>query len=95
MKIRRRKYEEALIDHFGRRLLENLLLIKQGRRPEISSPVRLAKWANEVSRIAFVFHPELRPEGSFERAMVAKRGRKAGLRGNRLSEFIEEEMRVA
>lgn len=47
------------------------------------------KWANRLTKAAFLLHPELRPEDSLERYFVAKLGRQQGHRGAELTTFVE------
>jgi hypothetical protein len=51
----------------------------------------LRMWVNEAAHAMFQMHPELREEGSLPRYFVAKAGRKNGLRGAALTEFVEAE----
>ena len=50
-------------------------------------------WAMEAAHSVFEMHPELREDGSLMRYFVAKKGRKSGLRGKALTEFVEAEYR--
>lgn len=52
------------------------------------------KWAVDAAHLAFQLNPELREPGSLHRYFVAKAGRKHGLRGERLSIFVEEIYRI-
>jgi hypothetical protein len=50
-------------------------------------------WAAEAAHAVFELHPELREDGSLPRYFVAKEGRKMGLRGAALTEFVESKYR--
>ena len=67
------------LDHLGREYLNS---IQRGH-------ARL--WSMEAAHAVFELHPELREEGSLLRYFVAKEGRKQGLRGAALTEFVERE----
>jgi len=50
-------------------------------------------WAWEAAHATFQLHPELREEGSLLRYFVAKEGRRMGLRGTALTQFVEGQYR--
>lgn len=73
------KSTERMLDHIGRKHLPE----KQRKH--------LRSWAIEAAHTVFELHPELREEGSLARYFVAKKARKAGLRGAKVTEFVEQE----
>ena len=76
--------EDRLIKATGR-MLDHIL------RPRVAGRQRrhLESWTKEAAHAAFDLHPELREDGSLARYFVAKVGRKKGLRGRSLTDFVE------
>lgn len=70
---------ERLLDHIKRHRLNHV----QRRHAQ--------NWAAEAAHAVFELHPDLREDGSLPRYFVAKQGRRNGLRGADLTEFVERE----
>ncbi len=64
-------------------------------RPSLNNrqAYHLRQWSAALAHAVFHMHPELRGEGSFLRYWVVKQGRRRGLRGAALTDFIEQKFR--
>lgn len=79
---------QVRFDHASKKLAKYLGIVDRGKcSQEIIR--KCAKWASRLAYEVFKMHPELRDEGSFSRYFVAKEGRKAGIRGAALTEYVE------
>ena len=74
------KASERALDHINRKQRLN---DRQRRHAK--------QWTVETAHAVFELHPELREENSLPRYFVAKAGRKQGIYGRELTEFIEKE----
>ena len=53
----------------------------------------LRQWTVALGHAVYHMHPELREDGSFLRYFVVKAGRRQGLRGMALTEFVDKAFR--
>jgi hypothetical protein len=58
-------------------------------KPTNSRLYKVTKWAGMVGHAIFETHPELREPDSLVRYFIGKEGRKQGIYGAKLTEFIE------
>lgn len=58
-------------------------------RPSNTRHAKIKKWTAFTAHAVFEMHPELREDGSLPRYFVAKAGRKQGIYGAALTEFVE------
>jgi hypothetical protein len=77
------KASERALNHINRPLP-----IKNRQR------VHAKEWTMEAAHAVFELHPELREEGSLLRYFVAREGRKQGIFGAALTEFVESQFQA-
>jgi hypothetical protein len=58
-------------------------------KPTNSRLYKVTKWAGMAAHAVFEVHTDLREEGSLIRYFIGREGRKQGLYGVKLTEFIE------
>jgi len=51
----------------------------------------LITWTRELAHAVFELHPELREDNTLPRYFVAKEARRRGLRGQKVTEFVDRE----
>lgn len=69
----------------------NYHTLRYEAKPTSGRLYKVTKWAGMAAHAIFEAHPELREENSLVRYFVAKEGRKQGIYGSKLTEFVDQE----
>jgi len=69
----------------------NYHTLRYEAKPTSGRLFKVKKWASMAAHAIFEAHPDLREDNSLPRYFVAKVGRKQGIYGAALTEFVEKE----